>query len=145
MLSFANKLLHGDKPDQWSISNIIPLPKSGDLSDYKNYRGIALSVIATKITNKMILNRIQPEINKHLRPNQNGFRPGRSTTAHILALRRIIEGVRSNNLNAILISVDFQKALNSIHRSKMMKILRAYGIPEVLINAISKLYEKHSC
>ena len=84
ILSFANKVLHVDNPDQWSINNIIPLPKSGDLSDYKNYRSIALSVIAAKITSKMILNRIQAEINKHFRPNQNGFRPGRSTTAHIL-------------------------------------------------------------
>ena len=54
---------------------------------YTDYRGIMLTTIAAKMTNKMILNRIQPEIDKHLRPNQNGFRPGRSTTVHILALR----------------------------------------------------------
>ena len=140
-LSFANKLLQGDKPDQWSTNNIIPLPKSGDLSVCANYRGIALSVVAAKITNKMILNRIQPEIDKYLRPNQNGFRPGRTTTAHILVLRRLIEGIRSHNLHAVITFVDFRKAFDSIHRGKMLKILKAYGIPDILINAISKLYE----
>ena len=31
MLEFANKVLvEGDKPQQWSVINIIPLPKSGD-------------------------------------------------------------------------------------------------------------------
>ena len=78
----------------------------------------------------MILNRIQPEIDKYLRPNQNGFRPGRSTTAHILALRRLIEGVQSNNLKAIITFVDFRKAFASINRGKMTKILRAYGVLE---------------
>ena len=106
ILSFANALFQGEKPDQWSVGNLIPIPKSGDLSEYGNYRGIMLTVVAAKLTNKMILNRIQPEIEKHLRPNQNEFQPGRSTTAHILALRRLIESVKSNNLKSIVTFVD---------------------------------------
>ena len=42
----------------------------------------------------MILNRIQPYIDPILRPNQKGFRSGRSTTSHILHLRRLFEGVK---------------------------------------------------
>ena len=142
VLQFANKVLAaGDKPEQWSLIDIITIPKSGDLGYTTNYRGISLTSIAAKITNKMMLNRIQPQLDPHLRPNQNGFRPGRTTTSHILALRRIIEEVKRNNLKAIITFVDFKKAFDSIHRGKMMKILRAYGIPEVLVNAISVLYE----
>ena len=93
-LNFANKLLNDNvKPEQWSEIDMIPLPKTGDLSDTGNYRGISLSSIVARFVNKMILNRIQPKLDQHLRPNQNGFRPGRSTTAHILELRRLIEGV----------------------------------------------------
>ena len=44
VLDFCNRArTKGEKPDHWSISNIIPLPKKGDLSDPKNYRGISLS------------------------------------------------------------------------------------------------------
>ena len=111
MLGFANKLLEGEKPKQWSDSDLKPLPKSGDLSTTETYRGISLSVIAAKLVNKMLLNRIRPEIDEHLRPNQNGFRPGRSTLAHILALRRLIEGVKSHNLKAVLVLIDFKKGL----------------------------------
>ena len=143
ILSYANKLLiDHQKPQQWSDINLIPIPKSGDLGYTTNYRGIALSSIVAKVVNRMLLNRVQPKLDPHLRPNQNGFRPGRSTTAHILALRRIIEGVKRNNLKAVILFVDFSKAFDSIHRGKMMKILRAYGIPEQLVNAISLLYEK---
>ena len=121
--------------------DIIPLPKKGSLDVPEHYRGIALSSLAAKITNKMILNRIQPVLDHHLRNNQNGFRPARSTTAHILGLRRLIEGVKSNNLKSILVFVDFKKAFDSIHRGKMRQILLAYGIPIKLVQTIMKLYE----
>ena len=87
-------MLYGEKPEQWSKVNIIPLLKSRDLSLASNYRGISLSSTFAKLINKMLLKRIQPKLDPHLRPNQNGFRPKRSTTAHILALRRLIEGVK---------------------------------------------------
>ena len=141
ILSFANGLFEDEKPEQWSTGNLIPIPKTGDLSEYCNYRGIMLSSVAAKITNRMILNRIQLKIDEHLRPNQNGFRPGRSTTAHTLALRRLIEGVKRNNLKAIITFVDFRKAFDSIHRGKMMNILKAYGVPAELVKVINKLYE----
>ena len=39
VLNYANKLLlDGEKPKQWSKINVIPLPKSGDLSKTTNYR-----------------------------------------------------------------------------------------------------------
>ena len=142
ILQFANELLvKGEKPQQWSDMDIVTLPKKGDLGLAENYRGISLSSIVAKTVNRLILNRIQPALDKLLRTNQNGFRPGRSTTAQILALRRIIEGVKSNNLECVILFIDFKKAFDSIHRGKMMKILSAYGIPKELVNAIGRLYD----
>ena len=142
LLELANRLLlNGEKPQQWSTSNIIPIPKKGDLSKASNYRGISLSSVSAKLINRMILNRIQPVLDPHLRQNQNGFRPGRSTAAHILALRRLIEGVKHKNLSASITFIDFKKAFDSIHRGKMFKILKAYGIPNELVSAIAKIYD----
>ena len=70
LLEFANKLLNdNNKPDLWSEIDMLPLPKSGDLSLTAYYRGISLSSMVAKLVNKMILNRVQPKIDKHLRPN----------------------------------------------------------------------------
>ena len=103
VVKYAIKLLiDQEKPDQWSDTHIIPLPKSGDLSEIRNYCGIGISSTISKVINRMILNRIQPAIDEHLRPNQNGFRPSRSTSSHILALRRIIEGVKQNKLPVVI-------------------------------------------
>ena len=142
VLDFCNDaLLNGMKPDQWSILNIVPIPKSGDLSLGGNYRGISLSSIVAKTFNRMLLNRIRPKLDDHLRTNQNGFRKGRTTVGHILALRRLIEEVEANNLPAIVTYIDFKKAFDTIHRGKMLKILQAYGIPTIIVDAIGSMYQ----
>ena len=74
--------------------------------------------------------------------NQNGFRPGRSTTAQNLALQRLIEGVKRNNLKASIVFIDLSKAVDSVHRGNMLRILKAYGIPERLVQAISKMHKR---
>ena len=81
-LDFCNQaLIKNDKPDLWSYMNIIPVPKSGDLSKTDNYRGISLICIIAKMYNRLILNRIRSVIDIRLRVNQNGFQPKRSTVA----------------------------------------------------------------
>ena len=140
LLDVCNRTFHGDKPEIWGKSGLKPLPKKGDLGLPENYRGISLNVIASKIYNKMLLQRIGPHIEPILRMNQNGFRPKRSTLAQILTLRRLIEGIRSKNLTAVLTFVDFSKAFDSIHRGKLMEIMKAYGIPTKIVRAVNTLY-----
>ena len=127
-------------PKVWHQSQIIPLPKKGDLSLVTNYRGISLMAIAAKLYNKMILNRIVPFVEPLLRKNQNGFRRGRSTLSQILCLRRIIEESKLSNRDLALVFVDFSKAFDSVDRSKMFDILKLYGIPDKIITAIKVLY-----
>ena len=92
--------------------NIIPVPKSGDLSKTDNYRGISLICIIAKMYNRMILNRIRSVIDIRLRVNQNGFRPKRSTVAQILTLRRTVEGVKANSIEAVMTFIGFKKAFD---------------------------------
>ena len=89
----------------------------------------------------MLLNRIQPKIEKVLRKNQNGFRKNRSTCGQILTVRRVLEGVRAKNLDLVLLFVDFSKAFDSVHRDKMAEIMKAYGIPNQIITATMMLYK----
>ena len=141
LLDVCNKTYNGDKPNIWVKSGIVPFPKKGNLGITANYRGISLTATAAKIYNKMLLHRIRPHIEPIIRNNQNGFRHKRSTIAEILTLRRILEGVREKHLEAIMTFVDFKKAFDTIHRRKLMQILKAYGIPDKIVNAISILYQ----
>ena len=137
ILKFCNDALcDGLIPDQWKLSNIVPVPKKGDLTKTDNYRGISLTSIVSKTLNKILLNRMKPSLEEVLRDNQNGFRPGRSTTSHILALRRVMEGAKAKNLKATMVFIDFKKAFDSVHRGLLMKKLRAYGIPKAIVRLI---------
>ncbi|GFR92930.1 hypothetical protein ElyMa_002630800 [Elysia marginata] len=55
------------------------------------------------------------------------FRPGRSTVAQILTLRRVMEGVKANKPLAIITFIGFKKAFDSIHRAKMWESITLYG------------------
>ena len=127
-------------PEVWHKSQIIPLPKKGDLSLAANYRGISLMPIAAKIYNKLLLNRLVPFVEPLLRNNQNGFRRGRSTLSQILCLRRIIEESEACKKDLAVVFVDFSKAFDSVDRDKMFEILQLYGIPNKMIAAIKVLY-----
>ena len=141
VLEHCNRALeNGHIPESWKISTIIPIPKKGDLTDPNNHRGIAITSQVAKTLNRMILNRLRPEVEKLLRDNQNGFRESRSTTSHILTLRRVLEEAKNQNLAAVLVFIDFKKAFDSVHRGTLMKILRAYGIPKEIVDLIEKLY-----
>ena len=119
-------------------SCILPFTKKADLGLAKNCRGIILMSIAAKIYN--VLLRIEPKIDNILRKIQNGFRSNRSTCLKILTIRPILEGVRSKNLQATILLVDFTKAIDSIHRGKMEQSLLAYGLQKETVAAIMMLY-----
>ena len=140
LFQHCNAVYNQNPIDRWMKRCILPFPKKGDLGLAKNYRGITLTSIATKIYNAQLRNRIEPKIDNILRKNQSDFRRNRSTTSQILTIRRILEGVRAKNIQATLLFVDFIKAFDSIHRGKMEQILLAYGLPKETVAAITILY-----
>ena len=141
LLEFCNHTFeYHSPPSAWLTGGIVPVPKKGDLTLASNYRGITLMPIASKIYNKLILNRIVPFLDPLLRKNQNGFRKGRGTLSQILSIRRILEEMRKLDKEVILCFVDFKKAFDSINREKMFEILKLYGIPDKIILAIRALY-----
>ena len=48
--------------------------------------------------------------------------------------------MKANNIEAVILFVDFSKTFDSIHRGKIVEILQAYGIPNETIAAIMMLY-----
>ena len=137
---FNTMLATGSTPEELLLTAILPIPKRNKRFCPENSRGISILPVATKLYNRLLLNRIRDNIEPHLRYNQNGFRPGRGTREHILALRRIIEEVRNFQLPCVISFIDFSKAFDCIFRSHLPDILASYGFPSLIIKAIMSLY-----
>ena len=106
-LEVCNLTFNEGRAKIWVKSGLIPLPKKRYPGHTGNYCGISLIVVAIKIYN-LLLERIKSHLHLLLRINQNGFRPGRSTVAQIVTLRRLIEGFKAKQLQALITFVDFE-------------------------------------
>ncbi|XP_046549789.1 uncharacterized protein LOC124259653 [Haliotis rubra] len=73
-------------PQEWKEGFIVKLPKNGDLSQCKNYRGIMLLSTQGKVFNRM-----KTSVDKLLMGQLAGFRKDRSCPDHIATLRLTIE------------------------------------------------------
>ena len=141
ILDIAKSLLiKGEKSNQWSRSNIIPVPKKGDLSNGSNYRGISLNAIIAKLTNRLVLNRIQPVLDltsanepEWLRTRQIKQPPRYSPKTYW--------GSQVRRPTTVILFLDFRKAFDRRHRGTMLRIFKEYGIPEELVNAIANMNE----
>ena len=128
-------------PSDWQCGIIIPLPKKGDLSDCGNWRGITLTSVPGKIFCSLLLSRIKVSVDKILRQEQAGFRPGRSCNEQIYILRQILEKVNAWQKPVILNFIDFKKAFDSVHRETIWQILHLYGFPDKIVDIIRNMYE----
>ena len=56
LLNYCNAIFNQNTIDRWTKECILPFPKKGDLGIAKNYQGISLTSIVTKIYNALLCN-----------------------------------------------------------------------------------------
>ena len=59
--------------DQWKKDLIVKIPKRGDLKENKNWRGVTLLPVVSKVMERVIIERIQNGVDHALRKEQAGF------------------------------------------------------------------------
>lgn len=132
-------------PADWLHGLIIKLPKKGDLTDCNNWRGITILCVSLKILMWIILQRMLKHIDPKLRPEQAGFRAGRSCIDQINSLRMIIEQSVEMRSPLYLLFVDYEKAFDSVDRDCIWAELYNLGVPGKIISLIRTSYEAFKC
>ena len=101
LLRYYNTVYNQNTIERWTKGCIFLFPKKDNLRITKNYQGITFTSITTKIYYALLLNCIEPEIEKILRKNQNGFQWNWSTISQILTIHQIL-GIHAKSLEATL-------------------------------------------
>lgn len=115
-------------PFSWKRGLIIQLSKKGNLKEWKNWRGITLLQVVSKILVRVVIDLIRNGIDSRLHKEQAGFTPGRGTEEQIFILHNILEQVNKCQALLYIHFVDFGKAFDSIHRKSLCMIMNQYGI-----------------
>jgi hypothetical protein len=142
LLRFFNNLWkQGTVPKEWETALMINIYKKGDWKICNNYRGISLLNTASKIYAQILKMKLNTIAKGFLNENLNLFRKGRSCTDAIFSLEQILEKRREFNLPTYVLFLDYEKAYDSVDRSKLWSILESYEVQQNLINAIKSLYK----
>jgi retron-type reverse transcriptase len=120
----------GTVPDFCKLARIVPIYKSGDKADHKNYRPISILPAISKIFEKLTLTRLLSFIrqNNILHNSQHGFRHGYSTCTAIAELLDYITKALDNSCFSLSAFFDVSKAFDSINHEILLTKLEHYGI-----------------
>ena len=94
----------------------------------------------TLVMFKILQVRLQQYVNCELLDVQAGFRKGRETRDQIANIHWIMEKAREFQKNIYFCFIDYAKAFDCVHHSKLWTILQETGIPDHLICLLRNLY-----
>ena len=99
----------------WKDTEIVPIPKKGDLKHCDNWWGISLLDVVGKVFARILQERLQTVVERVLPESQCGFRKGRGCNDAIFA-RQLVEKCREHDNSLFIMFVDLRKAYDSVPR-----------------------------
>ena len=120
---------------------IVCIPKGDRPREFlKNWRPISLLNVVYKIGSSCIANRIKSVLPDLINEDQTGFVPGRYIGDNLRLLYDIIHYLKNENQPGLLVSIDFEKAFDSVDWKFMEKTLKHFGFGTDILKWISSFY-----
>ena len=134
-----NKVLKSmEIPQQWSEGNLKRLYKGkGVKGKCSNERGITLASNVGKMFERLINNRINPEVN--MSDAQAEGIKGRATVDHILILKELVHIAKTDRKKTTLIYLDVTKAYDKAWLNAILYVLHKQGITNRLWKIVKEL------
>ena len=125
------------------ILNLIP--KSGkDARLMKNLRPITLLNVDYKIIEKAIAMMIEPALEHIINKDQRGFMKDRRISVNIRKMLDIMSHVQTQDLEAVVLSLDFVKCFDKCSFSILYGSLKYFGFGETVKKWTEILYKDFS-
>ena len=131
-------------PQEFKDASIIHLYKrKGNPQVCDNHRGISLLSIIGKILAKILLNRLNAQLDQTglIPESQCGFRKDRGTIDMIFTARQFQEKCQEQNVDLYMTFVDLTKAFDTVSRDGLWKIMAKFGCSPRFIAMVRQFHD----
>jgi hypothetical protein len=118
------------QPFRLNYGTIILLPNKESAIQIQQYRPICLLNVSFKIFTKVGTNRVTKVAHTVIRSTQTAFMPERYILDGVLILHETIHELHRNNLDGVLLKIDFEKAYDKVNWPFLQQVLRMKGFNE---------------
>ena len=126
-------------PTRWRTTIVNEIFKNkGSSESAKNYRGISLVVLLSKLFDIILCNRFT----KWFIPDdaQTAYQEGKSGSDHVFLLRCIGQQAKRFKQKLFLVAFDFDGAFDRVSRSVLVRKLIKFGAGVVFVSCIASMY-----
>ena len=141
--SFITSLFHytmkkGFLPPSWNEAFISVIPKEGKDKMYcKNYRPISVLNTDYKIYAAILTKRLETVMPSLIEEDQTGFVRNRQTHDNIRRIFHVIDHISKEQMSAVLLSLDAEKAFYSVSRDFLFQVMSRFGFCESFIQCMN--------
>ena len=130
VIIYNKSFTEGQFPELLKIAKVIPIHKGDDATNPNNYRPISLLSVFDKLLEKLMLNRLNPFLNKNniLYKYQFGFRKNHATTHALTEVIDYIYKSLDEGNYVFGIYIDLKKAFDTVEHKILLYKLQYYGI-----------------
>ena len=111
------------------VIRLIPKPEKNH-QELKNWRPITLLNTDYKILSKVLAQRMEMVVDGLIDQDQTGFIKGRYIGQNVRTVLDVMEYCEKHNMEGLLVSLDIEKAYDSISREHILEMLEIYGFGE---------------
>lgn len=132
-------LKKAETPPSWNEAIISAIPKENkDKLECGSYRPISVLNIDYRLFTSIMARRLEKPMPKLIHNDQTGFIQERQTQDNTRRTLQIISHIQENKIAAMVISIDAEKAFDSVNWSFLYRVLHRFGLHET----IQALYSK---
>ena len=121
------------------VLNVIPKGNK-DTRYLKNLRPLSLLNTDYKAIEKMLANRIVPQLEHVINSDQRGFLPGRKIAVNIRKILDIISETSDSGTDGVILNCDFVKCFDRIETEAVLKSLQLFGFSDVIVRWTRVIY-----
>uniref|UniRef100_A0A3B4H6H7 Reverse transcriptase domain-containing protein n=1 Tax=Pundamilia nyererei TaxID=303518 RepID=A0A3B4H6H7_9CICH len=141
LTNFNCVLKTAQMPPSWKEAIISAIPKEGkDKMECGSYRPISVLNIDYRLFISIMAKRMEEILPDLISNDQTGFIRRRQTQDNIRRTLHVIHQIQTSKSTAMLMSIDAEKAFDSVNWDFLYKVLDKFGLHKEIVDTVRALY-----